>query len=348
MIRTWLRLRHGSVAQVWFCRWVFDMCCASGLIACWIDGTPYEDGYFKVCLTLNEEYPTAPPKGRSHACAFPMCNHDIDLIHAGFFETKIFHPNVSADGEICVSTLKKDWKPELGITKVLLVRTKLDVSWHLRQVTEFHKSRLSSVCWLYQIPSQHLMRRLENFYWNNTIPTHIRRDSTQRSTQSVANKSTWGWLLNVWPKERQHCLGKKWKTRIQIRLKATTKMLRNRKICRQTRRLTSLPTTCWPHQPQTMLHRMVARDLQQRHKKERIPSKVRYQQSSPKSKTRWKRKQVPCLTVKRIFADFKYVSNHSLLFISHRLSSCQFFLSISILPHLVCIPFSQWNRYHSC
>jgi ubiquitin-conjugating enzyme E2 S len=29
----------------------------------------------------------------------------------GFFITKIFHPNVSEKGEICVNTLKKDWDP---------------------------------------------------------------------------------------------------------------------------------------------------------------------------------------------------------------------------------------------
>ncbi len=39
----------------------------------------------------------------------------------GYFVTKIFHPNVSKTGEICVNTLKKDWKPELGIRDVLLV-----------------------------------------------------------------------------------------------------------------------------------------------------------------------------------------------------------------------------------
>ena len=33
---------------------------------------------------------------------------------AGFFLTKIFHPNVAKNGAICVNTLKKDWKPELG------------------------------------------------------------------------------------------------------------------------------------------------------------------------------------------------------------------------------------------
>lgn len=72
-------------------------------IQAWIrgpDGTPYEEGYFKVRLVLDESFPDTPPKG--------------------YFTTKIFHPNVSPIGEICVNTLKKDWKPELGIEHVLL------------------------------------------------------------------------------------------------------------------------------------------------------------------------------------------------------------------------------------
>lgn len=39
----------------------------------------------------------------------------------GYFVTKIFHPNVAPNGEICVNTLKKDWKSTLGIAHILLV-----------------------------------------------------------------------------------------------------------------------------------------------------------------------------------------------------------------------------------
>ena len=35
--------------------------------------------------------------------------------------TKIFHPNVSKQGEICVNTLKKDWNPDYGVKHVLCV-----------------------------------------------------------------------------------------------------------------------------------------------------------------------------------------------------------------------------------
>jgi len=31
------------------------------------------------------------------------------IFPSGYFITKIFHPNVSKNGEICVNTLKKDW-----------------------------------------------------------------------------------------------------------------------------------------------------------------------------------------------------------------------------------------------
>lgn len=63
-------------------------------------GTPYEGGYFRVKLILCKGFPSQPPKG--------------------FFLTKIFHPNVATNGEICVNTLKKDWKPDLGIKHILL------------------------------------------------------------------------------------------------------------------------------------------------------------------------------------------------------------------------------------
>ena len=40
---------------------------------------------------------------------------------AGYFLTKIYHPNISKGGEICVNTLKKDWQSSLGIGHVLQV-----------------------------------------------------------------------------------------------------------------------------------------------------------------------------------------------------------------------------------
>lgn len=63
-------------------------------------GTPYQGGQFRVKLVLSKDFPASPPKG--------------------FFLTKIFHPNVGGNGEICVNTLKKDWKPDLGIKHILL------------------------------------------------------------------------------------------------------------------------------------------------------------------------------------------------------------------------------------
>lgn len=65
------------------------------------EGTPYEDGQFRMKIVLGENFPSNPPKG--------------------FFITKIFHPNVAKNGAICVNTLKKDWKPEMGIAHVLTV-----------------------------------------------------------------------------------------------------------------------------------------------------------------------------------------------------------------------------------
>ncbi|CAJ2671903.1 ubiquitin-conjugating enzyme E2 22 [Trifolium pratense] len=64
-------------------------------------GTPYENGVFRMKLILSRDFPHSPPKG--------------------YFMTKIFHPNISSNGEICVNTLKKDWNPSLGLRHVLTV-----------------------------------------------------------------------------------------------------------------------------------------------------------------------------------------------------------------------------------
>lgn len=53
--------------------------------------TPYENGIFRVKLVIPNDFPVSAPKG--------------------YFMTKIFHPNISEKGEICVNTLKKDWNP---------------------------------------------------------------------------------------------------------------------------------------------------------------------------------------------------------------------------------------------
>jgi len=63
--------------------------------------TPYEGGVFTCKLVFGPDFPQTPPKG--------------------FFLTKIFHPNVSKAGEICVNSLKRDWEPSKGLAHVLLI-----------------------------------------------------------------------------------------------------------------------------------------------------------------------------------------------------------------------------------
>ena len=52
-------------------------------------------------LVFGPDFPSAPPKG--------------------YFITPIFHPNVSKNGEICVNTLKKDWKADCKLSHILMV-----------------------------------------------------------------------------------------------------------------------------------------------------------------------------------------------------------------------------------
>lgn len=67
-----------------------------------IAGTPYENGFFRVGFHFDGvDFPASPP----------LCT----------MKTKIFHPNVSSRGEICVSTLKKDWSSSYGLEHILVV-----------------------------------------------------------------------------------------------------------------------------------------------------------------------------------------------------------------------------------
>jgi ubiquitin-conjugating enzyme E2 D/E len=62
--------------------------------------SPYQGGVFRLEIHFPSDYPFKPPKV--------------------IFLTKIYHPNVSSNGAICLDILKDNWSPALTIGKVLL------------------------------------------------------------------------------------------------------------------------------------------------------------------------------------------------------------------------------------
>lgn len=65
------------------------------------ENTPYHNGAFRLQLQYTHQYPANPP--------------------AAHFITKVFHPNVSTKGEVCVNTLKRDWTSKVTIRHVLTI-----------------------------------------------------------------------------------------------------------------------------------------------------------------------------------------------------------------------------------
>merc|ERR1719498_1690281 len=64
------------------------------------EDSPYSGGVFFINIEFKADYPYKPP----------VCK----------FNTRIYHPNVSSNGDICLSILKEEWSPALTISKVLL------------------------------------------------------------------------------------------------------------------------------------------------------------------------------------------------------------------------------------
>ena len=63
-------------------------------------GTPYFGGIFKLLINIPSNYPIIPP--------------------VITFKTRLFHPNISETGEICLDILKYHWSPVFTISKILI------------------------------------------------------------------------------------------------------------------------------------------------------------------------------------------------------------------------------------
>ena len=62
--------------------------------------SPFEGGIFLLDVTFPTDYPFKPPK--------IVC------------KTKIYHPNINSNGNICLDILKINWSPSLTLNKVLV------------------------------------------------------------------------------------------------------------------------------------------------------------------------------------------------------------------------------------
>lgn len=64
--------------------------------------SPYSSGVFFLSIAFPTDYPFKPPKVN--------------------FTTRIYHPNINANGSICLDILRDQWSPALTISKGLYLR----------------------------------------------------------------------------------------------------------------------------------------------------------------------------------------------------------------------------------
>ncbi|XP_048191939.1 ubiquitin-conjugating enzyme E2 D4-like isoform X2 [Perognathus longimembris pacificus] len=64
------------------------------------ENSPYQGGVFFLSIEFPRDYPFEPPKVS--------------------FITKIYHPNISRTGSICLDILGSEWSPALTVSKILL------------------------------------------------------------------------------------------------------------------------------------------------------------------------------------------------------------------------------------
>lgn len=111
------------------------------------------------------------------------------FVPTGTMVSKIFHPNVSKQGEICVDTLKKGWTPETGISHILSVSAHEVVK--PRPVSD-HKlpfCRSSGACSLRRTPSRLSTRRPVSSFWR---PRGLVRSlSFEKLRKSKSDKVSW-------------------------------------------------------------------------------------------------------------------------------------------------------------
>jgi ubiquitin-protein ligase len=69
-------------------------------VICGPPSSPYEDGIFELSLSFTNQYPFVPPRVK--------------------FVSKVFHPNVSNDGRICLDILGNKWSPSYDIRSILI------------------------------------------------------------------------------------------------------------------------------------------------------------------------------------------------------------------------------------
>lgn len=109
---------------------MFHFLCTHLIDFCRPHDTPFEDGTFKLTIEFTEEYPNKAPTVR--------------------FVSKMFHPNVYADGGICLDILQNRWSPTYDVSAIL---TSIQVIMSVHGSVKLHTNHSNRIFYLQSLLS---------------------------------------------------------------------------------------------------------------------------------------------------------------------------------------------------
>ena len=137
--------------------------------------TPFDGGIFVLDIFFSKDHPFKPPTCR--------------------MRTKMFHPNISSTGHICLELFNRDWFPRLSVEKILLsISSILDTPVMDHPVNKKAAQCLRTDRHNYDCIVREYTRKYAN---ESNINAEYEQELTPNCSHVYGNSSSWNILVSL-------------------------------------------------------------------------------------------------------------------------------------------------------